>query len=71
MKHKDGRPIWISLSVEPVRDRDGKITESGSMVMDISERKRTEEALERRNRELSSLNAIATIASRSLELEKV
>ena len=39
--------------------------------MDISERKRTEEALERRNRELSSLNAIATIASRSLELEKV
>ena len=28
MKHRDGRPIWISLSAEPVRDRDGKITES-------------------------------------------
>ena len=71
MKHKDGRPIWISLSVEPVRDRDGKITESRSMVMDISDRKHAEEALERRNRELSSLHAIASTAGRSLELEQV
>jgi len=71
MKHKDGRPIWISLSVEPVRDRDGKITESRSMAIDISDRRLAEEALERRNRELSSLNAIATTISLSLELDKV
>ena len=71
MKHKDGWPIWISLSVEPVRDRDGKIVESRSMVIDISERKRAEVALERRNRELSSLNAIATTISQSLEPDKV
>jgi Nif-specific regulatory protein len=71
MKHNDGRAIWISLSVEPVRDRDGKITESRSMVLDISERKQVEEALEGRNRELSSLNAIATSISQSLELDKV
>jgi len=71
MKHKDGRAIWISLSVEPLKDRDGEITESRSMVLDISERKQAEEALERRNQELSSLNAIATTMSQSLELEKV
>ncbi|NVM26293.1 MAG: PAS domain S-box protein, partial [Desulfobacterales bacterium] len=71
MKHKDGRPIWISLSVEPVRDRHGKITESRSMVMDITDRKQAEEALERRNRELASLHAIASTAGRSLELEQV
>ena len=71
MKHKDGRPIWISLSVEPVRDRDGKITESRSMAIDISERRLAEEALERRNRELSSLNAIATTIGQSLELKKI
>ncbi len=71
MKRKDGRPIWISLSVEPVRDHDGKVIESRSMVIDISERKRAEDVLERRNRELSSLNVIATTISRSLELKKV
>ena len=62
---------WIGLSVEPSRDRDGKIIESRPMVMNISERKRAEEAIERRNRELSSLNVITTTISQSLELEKV
>jgi len=62
---------WIGLSVEPSRDRDGKIIESRPMVMNISERKRAEEAIERRNREPSSLNVIATTIIRSLELEKV
>ncbi|UCF73249.1 MAG: GAF domain-containing protein, partial [Deltaproteobacteria bacterium] len=36
----------------------------------ITERKRAEQALERRNRELSSLNAIATTIGQSLELKK-
>jgi PAS domain S-box-containing protein len=39
MKHKNGDPIWISLSIEPVRDREGNIAESRSMVIDVSERK--------------------------------
>jgi Nif-specific regulatory protein len=71
MKHKDGRSIWISLSVEPVKDRDGKTVESRSMVIDISQRKQAEEDLKRRNQELSSLNEIATTISQSLELGKV
>jgi Nif-specific regulatory protein len=71
MKHKDGRPIWISLSVEPVKDHDGKVTESRSMIIDISRRKEAEDALERRNRELSSLYAIATTIGQSMELNKV
>ena len=45
MKHKNGQPVWISLSVEPVRDREGRVIESRSMVMDITDRKRAEEAL--------------------------
>ena len=44
MKHMEGHPIWISLSVEPVEDHKGNITESRSMVIDISERKPIEEA---------------------------
>ena len=43
----------------------------GTAITGISNRKQTEEVLERRNRELSSLNVIATTISRSLELEKV
>jgi PAS domain S-box-containing protein len=39
MVRKNGDPIWISLTIEPVRDRDGNIIESRSMVIDISERK--------------------------------
>jgi len=71
MKRKDGKPVWISLSVEPIRDYDGNITESMSMVIDISARKHAEEALEKRNRELSSLNIIATTINQSLDLNTI
>jgi PAS domain S-box-containing protein len=46
MKHKDGHPVWINLCVEPLRDRDGNITESRSILIDISERKRLEAQLQ-------------------------
>lgn len=71
MKRKDGNATWISLSVEPMKDQDGKIIESRSMVIDISERKQAEEALDRRNKELFSLNVIANTISRSLELDRL
>ncbi len=45
MKHLDGHLIWISLSVEALKDDKGNVKESRSMVIDISERKRAEEAL--------------------------
>jgi len=40
-------------------------------LVNLAERKRAEEALERRNLELSSLHAIATTIGQSLDLEKV
>ena len=60
-----------NLPIEPVRDLDGRLTERRSMVIGISERKQSEKALERRNRELSCLNVIAANIIRSLKLEKV
>jgi PAS domain S-box-containing protein len=45
MQNADGTPIWISLTVNVVRDSAGRVEESRSMVVDISERKRAEEAL--------------------------
>jgi PAS domain S-box-containing protein len=44
MRHKNGYPIWVSLSVEPVKVN-GIIIESRSMVIDISERLKTEKRL--------------------------
>jgi PAS domain S-box-containing protein len=51
MQHKNGLPIWVSLSVEPVKDSAGNITESRSIMVNISDRKKAEEAL--RGREAS------------------
>ncbi len=45
MKHKNGKSIWISLSVRPVLDPKGNVIESRSMVIDISERKKAEEII--------------------------
>jgi PAS domain S-box-containing protein len=45
MKCRDGEAVWINLNVETVKDHDGRILESRSMVIDISKRKMAEEAL--------------------------
>jgi PAS domain S-box-containing protein len=42
MKKKDGSPLWIRLSIDPLKDINGNVVESRSVVMDISDRKRAE-----------------------------
>jgi two-component system cell cycle sensor histidine kinase/response regulator CckA len=58
MKHKDGNPVWISLSAEPVRDSEGKIIMYRSMASDVSERK----GLEAQFQQAQKLEAVATVA---------
>lgn len=50
-KRKDGRLIYISLSVSPIKDAAGKITGASTIARDVTERKRAEEEL-RRSEEL-------------------
>jgi signal transduction histidine kinase len=45
MKKKNGEPLWISLSVKPIFDSKGNVIESRSMILDITDRKITEDAL--------------------------
>jgi PAS domain S-box-containing protein len=45
MKKADGKPVWISLTVDPVQDAQGMVLESRSMVVDITARQRAEAAL--------------------------
>ena len=42
---KDGRLINISLTVSPIKDRQGKVTGASEIARDITERKQAEEAL--------------------------
>lgn len=42
MQKADGNRVWISLTVDAIRDTQGQIIESRSMVVDITERKRAE-----------------------------
>ncbi|MDD5288797.1 MAG: response regulator, partial [Dehalococcoidales bacterium] len=46
MQTKEGERVWVSLSVEPNTDADGKVTMSLLAAIDISERKEAEIALE-------------------------
>jgi PAS domain S-box-containing protein len=67
MKHMEGHPIWISLSVEPVKDHKGNVNESLLMLIDISDRKPSEEALRKKTHDLvervKELNCLYGIGS--------
>jgi PAS domain S-box-containing protein len=43
MRRADGSNVWISLSVRPIRDKEGRVVLSRSAVVDISERKKLDE----------------------------
>jgi PAS domain S-box-containing protein len=43
MRRADGSNVWISLSVRPTRDKEGRVVASRSVVVDITERKRLEQ----------------------------
>ncbi|SMP50154.1 PAS domain S-box-containing protein [Desulfonatronum zhilinae] len=54
-KRRDGSPFWVSINVRAVRDEHGNVLQYHGFTLDITERKRTEEALresEQRYREI-------------------
>lgn len=54
---KDGKPYWVSIEVQPIYDRKGKVTQFIGIESDITERKATQQALLDRNDELIKINA--------------
>ncbi len=80
MQRFDGEVIWVSLSVNPIKDRQGKVLESRSSAVDVTERKRAEEELKRINAELDGFahtvshdlrGPITTIMGANLVLQSV
>jgi PAS domain S-box-containing protein len=63
MQKADGTPVWISLTVNALRDAQGRIVESRSMVVDITERIRAEQGLRERDELLTEMSRIAKIGA--------
>jgi PAS domain S-box-containing protein len=68
MRRADGSKVWISLSVRPIRDKEGQVVASRSVVADITERKRMEEALRESEEDLNRAQAVAHTGSWRLDV---
>ncbi len=60
---RDGRRIWISLSISPIRDVAGRVTGAASIKRDITERKQAEAELRRREEQVRLAHQAARLGS--------
>ncbi len=71
VKRRDGS-IMIALENSfAVRDSAGRILRYQGFLLDVTEKKRVESEIRRRNRELNVLNAIAVIATQSFDVDEI
>ena len=68
---KDGRVVTVLESSFGSRDASGRVVRYHGFLVDISEQKRVENEIKRRNRELNALNAIAVIGAQSFDLDEI
>lgn len=71
LRRKDGTLITALESSFGTRDASGKIVRYQGFLVDISEQKRIENEIKRRNRELNALNNIAVIGAQSFDLDEI
>ena len=69
--HKDGHIIWADLSASLLQDDSGEREKGFAFVQEITERRKMEEALKQRNRELLLLQNASQTLSATLNLEQV
>ncbi len=68
IRRKDGEVRVVSESSTAVRDAAGNVTAHQGFILDVTERRRAEQEIRRRNRELVVLNSIAETLVASLDL---
>ena len=71
VRKKDGGALQALESSFVTRNAAGETERYQGFLLDISERRRAEDEIRRRNRELNALNAMAVIATQSFDLDEV
>ena len=71
MRKKDGTLMTAVESSFASRDAGGKVDRYQGFLLDMTDKKRAEEEIRRRNRELNALNAMAVIATQSFDLDEI
>jgi len=71
LRRKDGKEISVIESSFATRDPAGRIERYQGVLMDVTEMKRAEDEIRRRNRELYVLNNIAVTFNQSFDLDEI
>jgi PAS domain S-box-containing protein len=71
LRRKDGVLVTVLESSFATRNAAGKIERYQGFLLDITEKKRAEDEIRKRNRELNALNAMAVIATQSFDLDEI
>src|SRR5579864_7872740 len=71
LRRKDGTLVTVLESSFATRNAAGKIERYQGFLLDITEKKRAEDEIRKRNRELNALNAMAVIATQTFDLDEI
>lgn len=72
LRHRDGRTVTLEINARNFYDsRTGRFSGRLGVARDITERRQLEAELERRNRALEALTALAALAGRAVDLESI
>jgi len=71
LRRKDGTLLLAVESSFARRDATGNIERYQGFVLDMTEKRRAEDEMRRRNRELNALNAMAVVAAQSFDLDEI
>jgi two-component system NtrC family sensor kinase len=71
MRRKNGTLLLAAESSFATRDTTGKVERYQGFVLDVTEKRRAEDEMRRRNRELNALNAMAVVATQSFDLDEI
>jgi PAS domain S-box-containing protein len=71
LRRKDGTLLLAVESSFATRNATGDIERYQGFVLDMTEKRRAEDEMRRRNRELNALNAMAVVAAQSFDLDEI
>src|SRR5579863_5543441 len=71
LRRKNGTILLAVESSFAKRDGTGNIERYQGFVLDMTEKRRAEDEMRRRNRELNALNAMAVVAAQSFDLDEI